>query len=189
MKNTTVAHGAAPPGRVSGYVPVRTPDTGALPNPDSAFAHAAALRAVTLYLLADSFDLRPEEVTWAGRALDDVCGELLTHTAHSIPFPARQEMLNGTYTRLLELRSHVSRSPLRASIDRNVISASRREWVDALLAPFTSSYALPPMTESRLRAKFERLLADIGVGDPGNPRPATYLPTELRQRVIADRNS
>lgn len=170
-----------------GFTPAKPKDTGGETNPGSSFAHASAIRAVLLYTLVDVFELRPEEASWAGYVLDDVCGELLTETPHSVPFAARQEMLNGTYSRLLELRgnAHIVRGP--AGANPHVAHASRTEWVEVLLSPIVSSYTLPPMVENEMRAHLSGLLADLGVGDSESPRQATHLPSELRQRIATRR--
>lgn len=175
------------PLRIPGFKPMSTPDTGADVNPESSFAHAAAMRAILLYLIADAFDLNAEEVMWSGRVLDEVSGELLLHSPHSVPYAARQEMLSGTYTRLLELRESVRRARGTTIYDTHVAHATPDEWVDALMVTITSAYDMPPLTENRLRATLVTLLSDLGVGSMANPRSSTHLPTELRQRVLANR--
>lgn len=172
----------------SHYVPVHPKDRGLARNPDSAAAHAAAMRAVLLHMLADTFDLHEEETMWAGYHLDRILAPLLAQSPESVPFSVRQEMLDGTYTRLLDLRSKAYLVRGRSVYDKKVLQASVEEWADTLMAPIVNSYALRPLDEATIRGQFLGLLRELGVGDTAHPRGATYLPTELRTRIFTDRS-
>lgn len=173
--------------RPDGFRPVEIQDTGISVNPESAIANATAMRVVLLYMLAEAFDLRSEEQVWAGWALDDACSSLIDHKPHTVPLSVRQEMLNGTYSRMLELRAKPG--PLRNMnvYDTRVVHADAGEWADALVAPIQASYVLPPFKEIEIRALLVTLLLDLGIDNPTNPRGANHLPTELRHKVLAER--
>ena len=175
------------PLQVFGFRPVHPEDTGLDVNPGSSYSHAEAIRSIMLYILADAFDLHTEETIWAGHAFDAVCGELVVHNPHSVPLAARQEMLNGTYTRQLELRENAHLLRGSTVYDRAVMTASREEWAEILLALVTSSYTLPPLTEARLLTIITTVLTELGVGSKQNPRGATHLPTDLRLRLFSSR--
>lgn len=169
------------------YQPVKFRDTGMVVNPESAAAHAAAIRTVMLYLLTDAFALTTEERVWSGWALDEVCAPLLDVQPHTVPLAARQEMINGTYSRLLELHGKPGARRNENVYDTRVTHASANEWADALMTPVQASYTLPPFAEARMRDRLVKLLSELGVGLEENPRSATYLPTELRYKVLSDR--
>lgn len=166
---------------------LRTRDTGLDVNPESAAAHATAMRTVLLYLISDAFALNGEEQIWAGWALDDVCAELLGDRPHTVPLPVRQEMISGAYSRLLEMRAKQAFVRNDNVYDNRVVHATVDEWANALMVPIQASYSLSPFAEAHMREKVRILLSDLGVGNESNPRGATYLPTELRYRVLAER--
>jgi hypothetical protein len=176
------------PRGLANYTPIQHKERVLTKNPESAAAHAGALHAVLLHLLADTFDLREEEVLWVSYNLDKTLSSLLDITPHSVPFACRQEMLDGTYTRLLELRgkSHLTRS--RSIYDENALQATLEEWVDTLMAPIVTSYNLRALVEATMRGQFKGLLIELGVGDLSNPRGATHIPIDLRNRIFTDRS-
>jgi len=176
---------------IASYLPVpfkNTKETGMQANPNSAAAHVSAFRSVLLHLLVEAFDLREEETLWVGYHLDKTLSPLLKLKPHAVPFPVRQEMLNGSYSRLLELRgkAHITRG--HSVNDSRVLSASCDDWVETLISPIIESYNIRPITEATIRGQLLGLLRELGVGDPVNPRGSTYLPTELRVRIFTDRS-
>lgn len=176
---------------LSGYVPVpvlHPRDTGMRRNPDSAVAHVSAFRVVLLHLLTEAFDLREEEMLWTGYHLDSALAPLLDLSPHSVPFPVRQEMLVGSYSRLLALRAKAHLVRGGSTQDPKVSHAGVSEWADALMEPVISSYQLRPLTEATMRGQMVGLLRELGVGNSVAPRGATHLPTELRVRVFRDRS-
>ena len=174
--------------RMPGFIEVRKPEARAtLPNPPSAAAHGIALRTVLLHLITDTFDLRPEETLWVGWQLDKACHPLAGVMPHSVPLAVRQEMLDGTYTRLLELRERARKIRGQVWYDSAVLQASAEEWAEALMAPITQSYSLRPLVESAMYGHILGLLRELGVGDPVNPRGATHPPLDVRQRLIDER--
>lgn len=173
----------------SGYVPVQTTkDRGALANPKSAAAVACALRTVLLHSLAEAFDLREEETIYAGVALDEALASLLDLKAHTVPFAVRQEMLDGSYTRLLELRSKAKVKRANTQFDARLGQPSLSEWVEALMAPIETSYDLRPSLIASMRGFFATLLSELGIGDKKNPRAAAFVPADIRARLFADRS-
>lgn len=168
------------------YVPIIPKDSGLRENPNSTTAKVTAFRSVLIHLLSTAFDLRDEEITWTGYRLDRALAPLLDKQSSVIPFPVRQEMLDGTYSRLVSLRKKKNRVP--AAYDPKVLSATLEEWAEAILAPIFASYELRPLDEINMRSEIVTLLKNLGVGDPVNPRMATYLPSDLRQRIFADRS-
>jgi hypothetical protein len=153
-------------------------------NPDSRIAHAAAFRTVVLQVVTEAFDLYDEEHLWLGYHLDTVFAPLMDTLPHTVPLAVRQEMLDGTYSRLLELRNKAKRMQGQTSWDANVLHASAEEWTDALLSPVFSCYSLRPLTESGMRGNLLGLLRELGVGSAENPRGSTFLPNDLRLRLI-----
>lgn len=158
-------------------------DLGDKKLPDSTVANATATRTIILYLIVESFDLTVDEKMWAGWVLDDVCADILSVAPYQVPVAVRQELLKGTYTKLLKTRGLSTEAKI--VYDPDVVQASMDEWVSALMLPITASYDLEPMIEISMRSRLVGLLTDLGVGHPINPRGATYLPTELRQHILA----
>lgn len=163
--------------------PWENTDVGDYLLPDSQVVKAEAMRTFLLYMVVESFDLTHEEQLWAEWVMDDVCGPLMVLQPVQVPVAVRQELLKGSYTRLLRKRSREKAS--KAIFDPSVKQATRDEWVAAILLPLTESYELHPLQELEIRTLIVGLLTDLGVGHPANPRGATYLPTELRQNVLA----
>lgn len=157
-------------------------DFGTVQNPDSTVAHAAAFRTVFLYNLANAFELTHEEVLWTGYRLDQIFAGLLESRPHSVPVAVRQEMLDGSYTRLLAGHINPDRAPRPMAAQGTVLTADLDHWGDALMDSITTSYALHPVQEAEMRVQVVHLLADLGVGEPSH-RAATYLPNELRSRL------
>lgn len=151
-----------------------------LPNPDSLVAHATAMRTVMLYRLVEAFDLRPEESMWAGYHLDKVCEPLMTLRPSNVPMAVRQEMLDGSYSKLLELRERVSMARSQTTYDHSITHASAEEWAEALIEPVFHSYDLRPILESQILGQIVGMLRELGVDDKNDPRGATFLPKELR---------
>lgn len=167
------------------HTPTPTGETSCeRPNPDSRAATVAAFHAVTLYTIADAFDLCWQEASAVGYRLDNILAPLLDLTPHQVPWSVRREMLDGTYTYLLGKRQQTAvRSGQK--FDATVLHASIEEWTEILLLPVFHSYDLNPVAESRMHFEILNLLQELGVGDQKNPRPAMYLPTDLRLRILS----
>lgn len=184
VKNDALLSESAPTGFVN--VPV-SEERFRRVNPDSRIAHAAAFRTVVLQIISEAFDLYDEESLWLGYHMDTVFAPLMDTFPHTVPLAVRQEMLDGTYSRLLELRSKAKRLQGQTTYDANVLHASAEEWADALLSPVFSCYSLRPLTESGMRGNMLGLLKELGVGSKTNPRGATYLPNDLRLKLTLAR--
>ena len=172
----------------SHYTAIHPKDNGMKVNPNSATAQVSAFRAVLMQLLASTFELREEESLWVGYRLDRILAPLLNAESHTIPFSVRQEMLDHNYSRLFALQSKTNLVKPVMPFNPKVLSASLEEWTDTLIAPIETSYKLRPFDEATMRSEFLNLLRDLGVGDPVNPRAATYMPTDLRTRIFADKS-
>jgi hypothetical protein len=172
----------------AGYVPVHPKDRGLKLSPTSSAAHAAGFRAVIVHLIADTFDLTEDEIMWTGYVMDQALSPLLSRTAHTVPFAVRQEMLDGSYSRLLELRIKARLTRGQCQYDPTVTHPTLNEWVDALAGPVEASYDLLPTEVATLRDRISQLLVDLGVEASGNPRGATHVPADLRVRIFTDRS-
>lgn len=172
----------------AGYAPLHPKDRGMVANPASSTAHAAALRAVLLHLMCDTWDLKEEETLWAGYRLDSILSPLLGVLPHTVPFAVRQEMLDGTYTRLVELRAKAHLVRGNVTFDPRIAQPTFNEWVETLVNPIESSYDINPIALAGIRAEIAHLLSDLGVGSIDNPRGATHVPNDLRIRMFADRS-
>lgn len=170
------------------YVPIHPKDNGMRVNPDSSTAQVSAFRTVLMQLLSSTFSLSEEESLWVGYRLDRILAPLLNAKSQAIPFAVRQEMLDHNYSRLLELQSKTNLVKAKIPYNPKVLSASIDEWADALIAPIETSYSLRPFDEATMRSEILNILRDLGVGDPVNPRVATYMPTDLRTRIFTDKS-
>lgn len=179
---------ATAPALPAGYVPLHPKDRGMVANPSSAAAHAAALRSVLLHLMCDTWDLKEEESLWAGFRLDSILSPLLDVMPHTVPFAVRQEMLDGTYTRLVELRAKAHLVRGHVTFDPRIPQPTFSEWVETLVNPIESSYDISPVALASIRGEIAQLLSDLGVGNAENPRGATHVPNDLRTRMFADRS-
>lgn len=163
------------------HIPVPRADTGLLVSPQSAAAHACAWRTVLVWQITEAFDLREEEALWTGYHLEIALEPLLDAVPREVPLAVRQEMLSGTFTQLLERRWRARRTGATVQTSSRVASANRSDWVEVFAGPITAVYSMRPMDEALLRGRIEGVLTELGVGDPVQPRPSTYLPEELRR--------
>jgi hypothetical protein len=152
---------------------------------ESSAATADAMRTVTLYLLAETFDLRPEEIMWCGWRFDGIHTELSSHTPHTLLLAARQEILTDAIGGLLDRRLTTTRGAGQTQFNGEVAHASLDEWTETIAAPILLSYTLPVISETRVRAEIRTILAELGIGNPTNPRASTFLPSSLRSRIAA----
>ena len=173
--------------RPAHYEPIQSRDSGHKDNPDSTIAQVTAFRTVLIHLLLSAFALTEDEVLWVGHRLDAVLAPLINKESSVIPFPVRQEMVDGNYTRLIALDS--KKHLLKRSYNPQVLSATLEEWTDMIVAPIFASYNLRPLDEVSIRSKVSTLLKDLGVDDPLNPRMSIYLPSDLRYRIFNDRSA
>lgn len=171
----------------AGYVPVHPKDRGLAVSPTSAAAHTSAMRTVLLYLIASTFDLREEETLWAGYRLDSALSPLLGKTPHTVPFAVRQEMLDGSYTRLLELRAKITTCPQPATAV-SCAQPSLSEWVETFCDIIESSYEMTSKDVTAVRGQLTNMLSELGVGSTSTSRAATHLPTVMRTRMFTDRS-
>lgn len=179
---------ATPVPMPAGYVPLHPRDRGLVANPESAAAHATALRSVLLHLMCDTWDLKEEEALWAGYRLDGILSPLLDVMPHTVPFAVRQEMLDGTYSRLVELRAKAHLVRGHVNFDPRIPQPTFSEWVETLINPIEASYDVSPLVLAGMRGELAQLLTDLGVGVAENPRGATHVPNDLRIRMFADRS-
>lgn len=154
-------------------------------NPTSKAATVAAFRTVTLHTIADAFDLHWQETAIVGYRLDEILSPLLALHPAQVPVAVRREMLDHTYTQALDKRQSRTVSTVPQVGDGRVLNATIEEWAEILLLPVFASYALSPVAESRMHFELLQLLRQLGVGDERNPRPAMYLPTDLRLRLMS----
>ena len=166
-----------------GFLPVSGEERYRRVNPDSRVAHAAAARTVILQVVSEAFDLYDEEEMWLGYHLDNVLAPLLDVLPHTVPLAMRQEMLDGTYSRQLELRGRAKLLRGQAKYDSGVLNATVADWVEALLGPIFMSYRLRPLVEDSIRGQLAGLLRELGVGNAKNPRGALFLPNDLRMQL------
>lgn len=164
--------------------PVRKAEAHALAeNPTGAIAPMEALRTVILFTISDAFGLVSEEVLWAGYHLDEILAPLVSKQPVSVPLAVRQEMLDGTYTRSLEqIEARDDRSG-GTVWDPNAVHATVNDWAAVTMQMITECYRLRVMEESAMHGQIIGLLRELGVDDPNNPRPARYLPNDIRHRL------
>jgi len=178
---------AAPP---SGYVALPSESKSRpLRHEDANIAHASGFRTVFLYLLADAFDLMDTEVLWAGYHLDTIFAPLMECMPHAVPLAVKREVNDGTYSRLMELREQARVMRGNVTHDPLVLQGSADEWAEMMMEQVTSCYSLRPITESAMRGHLIGLLTELGVGSQTNPRGATFLPTDLRMKLLAQNTS
>lgn len=152
-------------------------------NPAGAMAPLTALRTVVLYTFTDAFGLVAEEAMWAGYHLDDILAPLLSREPDVVPLSVRQEMLEGTYTRALELIEARDDRSGGATWDAETIHANVNDWAGVTMQMISECYQMRPLEESAMHGKIVGLLRELGVDDPKNPRPARYLPNDVRHRL------
>jgi hypothetical protein len=154
-------------------------------NPDGAVEPLVALRTVVLYTVTDAFGLVVEEVMWAGYHLDRVLAPLLGKAPQMVPLAVRQEMLEGTYSAALETLESRDGQGASAAYDPQVVHATIQDWAGVIMQMITTCYPLRPMDESSMHGQIVGLLRELGVSDPSNPRPARYLPNDVRHRLVS----
>lgn len=160
-------------------------DTGSVPNPESAVAHAEAIRKVLLYLIVDTLDLSGEEEVWVSWQLDSMIGEVANEYPTSVPLAARMEMLKGVYSTMLEERreSFNGKRSVARMWNRSVAHASADDWAEAVLDTLQFSYNLSGDQYVRFMNKLVSMFNNLGVGADDNPRGASYIPSGIKQRM------
>lgn len=160
-------------------------DTGSVPNPESAVAHAEAIRKVLLYLIVDALDLSGEEEVWVGWQLDSMLGEVADIYPTSVPLAARMEMLKGVYSAMLEERraSFNGKRSVARLWNKNVTHASSQDWAESVLETLQFSYDLTSDQYVRFLGKLTSMFDGLGVGIENNPRGASYIPSGIKQRM------
>lgn len=175
-----------PPPQGYTHIKENEKDTGLRLNPTSPHVQSAAIRKVLMYLISDALDLIEEEEVWAGWQLDDILSNLMEEQPHSVPFSARQEMLNGTYTKLLEARRRTMEKRANSNAllySSTVKQASANDWAEAILGTLQTSYNLHPLDEMKFKSQLVNLFSELGVGNANNPRGAAYIPSDIRRKV------
>lgn len=152
-------------------------DTGAEPNPDH--GTVAALRAVLLYTLTDTFRLVPDESLWLRYELSEILAPLEGHETSIVPLAVRQEMLGGTASAALA-RLHAHTGDQGLVWDPSAIQATAEQWTTVIMAMIKTCYDVPAMVEMGVQARIVAALRDLGLDDPDNPRPSRYLPNDVR---------
>lgn len=143
-----------------------------------------ALRTVMLWLLADTFALLPEEAMWAGYHLGEVLAPLASATPLSLPLAVVRELRTGDLAARLN-RVEVEGPGIPPAEDPQVLVAKTSDWTAVLMNMVTACYEVRPMVESSMRGRLDGLLRELGIGVAGRPRPARYLPNDLRSRLSA----
>jgi hypothetical protein len=158
-------------------------------NPDGAVEPLVALRTVVLWTVTDAFGLVVEEVMWTGYHLDRILAPLLGKEPQMVPLAVRQEMLEGNYTAALDNLESRDGQDAAAAYDPQVVHATIQDWAGVIMQMVTTCYPLRPMDESAMHGQVVGLLRELGVSDPTNPRPARYLPNDVRHRLVSRRRT
>lgn len=137
-----------------------------------------ALRTVTAFLIADVFDLTPEESLWAGYHIDLAFKALSDEEYYAIPAPVMLELKKGTYGQLLAGREEVEAHPIQASAE--VKNATIDDWVDVFMETVITSYPnLRPLNEAKIRGYMSGVLEELGVSNIQHARGSKYLPNTV----------
>ena len=139
-----------------------------------------ALRTVMLYVLSDAFALLPEEIMWAGFHLDEILSPLAGQEPGSVALAVRHESRTGEYSARLSRAESlpVTTAPAQVGPSAHVSAA---DWAAVLMHMVSTGYVLRPLVESSMLGQIIGLLRELGVGDGTAPRPAKYLPNDLRE--------
>lgn len=137
-----------------------------------------ALRTVTTFLIADVFDLTPEESMWASWHIDQSFASLQDEKCHAIPAPVMRELQAGTYGIMLAEREKMEARPTLQSDD--VKNATLEDWTDVFMETVLTSYPeLRMLTEAKVRGYMSGVLEELGVGNAKKPRGSKYLPNTV----------
>jgi hypothetical protein len=164
--------------------PVRKAEVRAVQeNPAGTMAPLEAMRTVVLFTITDAFGLVPEETMWAGYHLDDILAPLLDKTPGNVPLTVRQEMLDSNYSAALDMIEARDDRSTGTVWDREATHATVNDWASVTMQMISECYQMRPLEESAMHGKIVGLLRELGVDDPANPRPARYLPNDVRYRL------
>lgn len=164
--------------------PVRkTEARAARTNPEGAQAPLIALRTVILFTFTDAFGLVPEESMWVAYHLDEVLAPLLSKRPGNVPLAVRQEMLEGNYSAALNRIEERDDRFAAGVFDPAAKRATATDWAAVTMQMISECYQLRPLDESAMTGQIVGLLRELGVDDPKNPRPARYLPNDVRHRL------
>lgn len=152
-------------------------------NPEGQVAPLVALQTVVLWTLTDAFGLVPEETMWASYHLDEILSPLMGKEPTSVPLAVRQEMLDKNYSAALERMESRDDRFAAATFDPAAKRATAHDWAAVTLQMITECYRMRPMEESAMTGLIVGLLRELGVDDATNPRPARYLPNDVRHRL------
>lgn len=161
----------------------RSESRAAQENPDGTIAPLEGLRTVLLWTITDAFGLVAEEIMWTGYHLDEILAPLMSHTPTNVPLTVRHEMLDGFYTRELDAIEARDDRTLAGFWDSNATHATVSDWAGVTMQMISECYQMRPLEESTMHGKIVGLLRELGVDNAKNPRPARYLPNDVRHRL------
>jgi hypothetical protein len=155
-----------------------------VPEPTGGADLLRAWRTVMLFTLTDSFALQPEEIMWAGYHLDAILAPLRGRASVLVPLAVRQEMsAPHPYSAALAEAEAASAPVTVGTFDPSVTHAAVTDWAGVFMAMISGCYPLRPLEEATMRGQIVGVLTELGVGHPSNPRPARYLPNDVRHRL------
>lgn len=137
-----------------------------------------SLRTVTTFLIADVFDLTPEEAMWTGYHIEKAFTSLKDENCNAIPAPVMRELQTGAYGTMLADRENVIAKPIRE--DKDVKTATLEDWTNVFMETVITSYPdLRMLNEAKIRGYMTGLLEELGVGHKKQPRGSKYLPNTV----------
>ena len=164
--------------------PTHSPIKGTQKDPQISLTSFEATRTVVLYTITDVYGLCFEEYSFAGKKLYDILEPLFKIKPHGLPVAVRHEMLVGYYTK--ELERFMKDDPTSFSQtmwDKNAVHATAQDVATVIMQMVNQCYSIENLVADSMFAQIVKLLEDLGVDHPVNPRPAKYLPSDVRHRL------
>jgi hypothetical protein len=161
----------------------RTEVRSGMENPSGNLAPLEGLRMVILWTISDVFSLVSEEILWLRLQLDDILAPLIGVEPVSVPASVRHEMLEGFYSRELRIIEGRNQRNYTRFFDHDATRATASDWAAVTMQMIAECYAPAPRVHVEMHAKIIRALRELGVDNPSSPRPARYLPNDIRYRL------
>ena len=137
-----------------------------------------ALGTFVTAVLADAFDLTPEETIWVRAHLAETFSPLAGRTVDQVPLQVSQEISTEAFSRRLAERDEAGSGSARIQ-PAGVRYAGAEEWAAVIMQIVEQCYAPRPLDESGMRGRLIGLLRELGVGRADAPRASTHLPAEV----------
>lgn len=136
-----------------------------------------AIRAVTVYTIADVFNLKPEEVFWTSHHIDKALQIYADSPLYSMQVPVSYELASNEYSKKIKIFITGGVQPKATLAGKKRIDLI--DWATVISNIATESFNDRPLKHSSYMGNVMGVLSELGVGDTKNPRNSNYYPNTI----------